>query len=301
MNFLFASSHRLAIPIAKSLSEIAGFKGCLTNPDKPKGRNRELQPNDFSSELISSDFGIFKPGSDFELKEVLLNYEIDLVVTCAYGKLITDALLVLPKYGWLNIHFSHLPKFRGAAPVQRAIWAGESNIGFSIFKMDSGLDTGDIAVIRDFEFNEHEKASEVLRKLTFEAIPETIKIINNIQTQVFTKQAEFGASNAPKISRPERKIVFSNLAAEEFLRYRAMDMNGGVYGIFRGAECTLSFLEIREKDLPVGQVVVSGKEVLVGFLDRAVVIDKVKFPGKKEMSAIDWINGARIHPGERFE
>ena len=139
MTIFFASSSSVGIPIARELLKEKLVDGFISNPDKPAGRNREIQPNLFAIWAETTNLKVHKPTNNLELKTIIENSE--LILTCSYGLLINADLLSIPKLGWLNVHFSLLPKYRGAAPVQRAIQNGDSETGYSVFRMEEGLDT----------------------------------------------------------------------------------------------------------------------------------------------------------------
>lgn len=301
MNFAFASSHALATPIALSLKELEGFSGFISNPDMPYGRSKELRPNTFVQSINSFKDSIFKPADSEELSKILIEKKLDLVVTCAYGKLIPATILELPKYGWLNVHFSKLPALRGAAPVQRGILEGRQKFGYSIFKMEKGLDTGPIAATKEIVFNENEKCSEILNLLALESIPDTVRIIENIASQKFTPQAEIGASYAKKISRADRKIDLSNTADAEFNRYRAMDINGGVFLLFREQEMGVTITGVSNKKLARGAFLLEDGFLYIGCKSESLTISKIKPAGKREMEVKAWFNGVRTTAGDVFE
>ncbi|NBY38101.1 MAG: methionyl-tRNA formyltransferase, partial [Actinobacteria bacterium] len=113
----------------------------ISTPDAPSGRGRTLAPNEFAT-YFASDIRLAKPETQDDLSRLLSEKKIDIAIAIAYGKLIKKSALETPSYGWINLHFSLLPKWRGAAPVQRAIMANEQEIGLTIFKLDEGMDTG---------------------------------------------------------------------------------------------------------------------------------------------------------------
>ena len=307
MNFLFASSHSLAIPIAKSLLKVPGFSGFLTKPDALSGRDRSLRENSFSFGVIDLGRPIFKADSASEISKLLIRNEIDLVITCAYGKLISEELLNIPTHGWLNIHYSSLPKWRGAAPVQRAIMAGESEIGYSIFKMDKGLDTGAVLFREVFNFSNEESCSRVLEKLSNLAATKIVELLKEINNWKFQIQDEEGATLDPKILKEERRLNIHESAMSLVNKVRALDINGGAFLIFRGENLNIQEAIINDESendsnsQSLGEIFNSNGKILIKVGTGLIEVLRLQSPGKKSLLAKDWLNGANLLPGEKVE
>ena len=140
--------------------------GILTNPDKPTGRGQKIEANNLALWAEENGFTTYKPSNSAEVESIVSELKPDLVVTIAYGQLIKKSALTIPLYGWINIHFSALPKWRGAAPVQHAIMHGDSQIGVSIFKLDEGMDTGPVYVTKLTDIDANETTTELLQRLS---------------------------------------------------------------------------------------------------------------------------------------
>ena len=151
MKLLVASSSPVAKPLITALfaSKKHEFGGLITNPDKATGRGMQIEANELALWASSEKISISKPESNDDLKSLLLSARTDLVITIAYGKLIPQDLLQLPKFGWINVHFSKLPKWRGAAPVQWAILSGDKTSGITVFQLDKGMDRSNLFNSRD--------------------------------------------------------------------------------------------------------------------------------------------------------
>lgn len=212
MRILFAGTPNVALPalewIFASEHELVGV---LTRPAAAQGR---------SSELIDSPVAIFAKTHSIpiynsidlpETKEAIQS--ADLVVVIAYGKLISKEFLQMPKHGWINVHFSILPKYRGAAPVQRAIWNGEESTGISIFQLDPGMDTGPIFIQKTVSIFEMESSGECLIRLSQivpEMLDQTLLKILNLEPPL--PQSEENSSLAPKIDKSELRIDWNSSA-----------------------------------------------------------------------------------------
>ena len=151
------------------LMETKAVSGVITSPDKPSGRGQKLSENEFAQFCSKLNLPVFKPASHTELNEMLSLQKPDLVITVAYGRLIKKAELQIPKYGWLNIHFSLLPRWRGAAPVQYAILNGDQDTGVTVFKLDEGMDTGPIYSQSVYKLLGKESTQELLEVLSSNA------------------------------------------------------------------------------------------------------------------------------------
>ena len=156
MRIAVASSSLIALPTIERLSHNHEISLLISTPDTPAGRGQVLTPNVFS-EYFKADSRLVKPTTSHELVDVLSRQSIDLAIAIAYGKLLNKETLNATQYGWINLHFSLLPKWRGAAPVQRAMMAGETELGFTIFKLDEGMDTGPIYSQRTHRLDPHQK------------------------------------------------------------------------------------------------------------------------------------------------
>lgn len=229
---------------------------------------------------------------------------IDLVVTIGYGVILPVEILLVPRFGFINLHFSHLPSWRGAAPVQRAILNGDKEIGVTVFALDSGMDTGPIYVQQDIRIQPYENAGELLDRLAIlgpEVIAETLAMIESGVSA--TPQSSDGVSYAPKISKEEARITWNRSVIEVDRHIRAFTPDPGAWTSWRNS--TLRIDRARPfpiaHELAAGCVAVQNSDVIVGCADgSALVIEEVTPAGKKAMSAKSWANGARIANGESF-
>ena len=302
MKILFASSSLLAKPVLDYLSKAnINLVGALSMPDAPKGRGREIAENDFSRLCHEYGLTVYKPQTSDELLDVLSNTEADLVITLAYGKLIRTRELAKPKYGWLNIHFSLLPRWRGAAPAQRAIEAGDRRTGVTVFKLDEGLDTGPIYATADYELKGNEDSSSLLVALSESSVMplrKALEMISNNQAPL--PQSEAGTTIAPKLSKEEGKIDWElkNIELERkiraFLPWPAAWTHLGEQRIsILAARCVTA-------DLKPGEI--SASQILsVGCGEGALEILSLKPEGKRAMSAAEWLRGARLTPSSKFQ
>jgi methionyl-tRNA formyltransferase len=229
---------------------------------------------------------------------------VDLVVTIGYGVILPVEILVLPRFGFINLHFSLLPAWRGAAPVQRAILSGEEKTGVSVFALDSGMDTGPIYVQREVLINPNENAEELLNRMAVigpEVIAETLKLIESGTPP--TPQGGVTATYAAKISKEDARIIWNRDAIDIDRQIRAFTPEPGAWTLWRNSMLHIDRARPFPSDhqLTPGTVLVLGGHVLVGCAEgEALILEEVTPAGKKMMSAKSWANGARIVKGESF-
>lgn len=288
LDWLSASEHDLSLVI--------------TRPDKPAGRGRALKESIVGQWASAHHIQCVKPVSSEDLYESLAL--IDLVVTIGYGVILPIEILGVPRYGFINLHFSLLPAWRGAAPVQRAILNGDERLGVTVFSLDSGMDTGPVYVQREVPVEPYENAGEVLEAMAAlgpETISETLAIIEAGVLPI--PQSDTGVSYAPKISKEDARISWNENALDVDRQIRAFTPDPGAWTTFRNATIRVDrarpFLTDHERE--PGSVEVQNGSVVVSCSDGStVIIEEVTPAGKKTMSAKSWANGARIAEGERF-
>lgn len=274
----------------------------ITRPDRPAGRGRALRTSVVAEWCSSHAIECVKPVASVELLETIAF--IDLVVTIGYGVILPVEILAVPRYGFINLHFSHLPAWRGAAPVQRAILNGDQEFGVTVFVLDSGMDTGPIYVQRDISIAPYETAGELLNRMATlgpEVIAETLTMIESGTPP--TPQSNEGISYAPKISKDDARVVWTKHAMDVDRHVRAFTPEPGAWTTWRNSILRLDRARLvsLEYGLAPGSVSVQNGNLIVGCADAsALIIEEVTPAGKKIMSAKSWANGARIVSGENF-
>lgn len=296
MRILFAGTPNVALPalewIFASEHELVGV---LTRPAAAQGR---------SSELIDSPVAIFAKTHSIpiynsidlpETKEAIQS--ADLVVVIAYGKLISKEFLQMPKHGWINVHFSILPKYRGAAPVQRAIWNGEEATGISIFQLDPGMDTGPIFIQKTVSIFEMESSGECLIRLSQivpEMLDQTLLKILNLEPPL--PQSEENSSLAPKIDKSELRIDWNSSAITIKNMIRALNPTPRARTTFRENE--IYILEVAVSDnkstQPPGTIFAVNQHLYAATKELDIEIIKVQSSGKKVMSGSEWCRGVQM-------
>ncbi|CAB4612681.1 unannotated protein [freshwater metagenome] len=267
--------------------------GLITNPDKATGRGQNIKANSLAQWAQSHQITVETPNDNEQLKQSLQRLNPDLVITIAYGRLIPITLLNLPKCGFINLHYSVLPKYRGAAPVQHAIMDGLKSTGVSIFQLDSGMDTGPIYAQQECEITNEDVTSTLIEKLNRVGVDLLLETLSKIQSEVSPiPQSEKGISYAPKISKEEGHINWSENHISVQNRYRALSENPGVFTIYQGQRVRINQMIPAEiTDLKIGSFTVIDGKFFVGTSGNSLEIIKLTPEGRKMMSGLDFYNG----------
>ncbi|MSZ54343.1 MAG: methionyl-tRNA formyltransferase, partial [Actinobacteria bacterium] len=274
-------------------SEQVDLIGLITNPDKATGRGQNIKANSLAQWAQSHQITVETPNDNEQLKQSLQRLNPDLVITIAYGRLIPITLLNLPKCGFINLHYSVLPKYRGAAPVQHAIMDGLKSTGVSIFQLDSGMDTGPIYAQQECEITNEDVTSTLIEKLNRVGVDLLLETLSKIQSEVSPiPQSEKGISYAPKISKEEGHINWSENHISVQNRYRALSENPGVFTIYQGQRVRINQMIPAEiTDLKIGSFTVIDGKFFVGTSGNSLEIIKLTPEGRKMMSGLDFYNG----------
>lgn len=301
MRIAVAASPEVAIPTIEAImSSSHQLVRVISQPDKPAGRGRVMTPTPVSMWAVNAGIDLVKPDSVAELAQSV--EDCDCVITIGYGKLLSKEILAIPRYGFLNLHFSLLPRWRGAAPVQRSIEAQDSVSGVTVFLLDEGMDTGPIYTVHRFALDSDITSDELLKELGELGVDAVLETLEKIEAGVRpTPQDSAGATRAHKLSRSEGEIDW-NLEAEVLsAKIRAFTSNPGAWTTFRGSVLKIASPKISQVELAPGEIALIDKKVLIGTGSLALEIGIVTAHGKQPIEASAWANGARLVTGERCE
>ncbi len=301
MKILVASSSDIAIPLVEDIvkSEQHEFCGLLSNIDKATGRGQSIRSNNLAEWAKNSGVKIYQSASANDIKQIVAEVLPDVVITIAFGQIIKEDSLKIPKNGWLNVHFSKLPKWRGAAPVQHAILNGESSTGISIFQLEKGMDTGPVYVFEDVIIQDNEKTPEVLNKMSLMVPDLVLKTLEMISGNVPPiPQSGENTSYASKISKEDGKLDWNNKSLDIFNKFRAFYGNPGVWTILNEKRIVINNMRISvQENLFPGQVLISASQLMVGTAHGAIEILELTPAGRKTMSASEFIRGLLVKDG----
>jgi len=296
LKVVVASSSPVAIPLISALNASSTYQllGLLTNPDKATGRGMHVVANELAIWAEKIDINIQKPENNDDLKEIIESIKPEIVITIAYGRIIPLELLDMPKFGWINVHFSLLPRWRGAAPVQWAILSGDQETGITVFKLDKGMDTGPLYLEQATPINSKESSNDLLSRLSEIGSDLAIKSLELISEGVIPKpQSSNGITLAPKISKNDGKIDWQQNSDQVVNRFRALSSNPGVWSLLGELRIKIDSLVAVSfpNQIEPADIVVDGERLLVGVLDGAIEILIITPAGRSQMSAAEFIRG----------
>ncbi len=300
MRIIVAATPAVAIPTLDALrSSNHDLVSVITRPDAPAGRGRTLQQTEVADWADTNGVLVHKPIDKESLGELVGG--VDLVVTIGYGALIPLEILEIPKFGFINLHFSLLPRWRGAAPVQRAIEAGDTVTGVTVFQLDAGMDTGPIYQRVEMEMPIDVSSDQLFDILAEFGVDPVLKTLDQISSgDLPVPQSEDGATRALKLTKEEGRIDWSASALEISRKISAFNSNPGAWSQFRGETIKVNRVSLSDKSLAAGSLQIIEKSVYVGTATTALQILEVTPSGKAKMDAISWSNGARISPSDEL-
>lgn len=294
-----ASSSLVAQSAIESLKKTANIDlvCIISNPDKPAGRGQALTENPLAQWANQVGMAVKKPLDDAEVSRVLIEDKIDLLITIAYGHILSGSVLEIPTYGCINLHFSLLPKYRGAAPVQWALLNGDNETGVSVFKLEIGMDTGPIFAQKAVPISDQDTTTSLLSKLIpvgVELIDDAIFMLENNQPPKI--QDTTLASMAPKIKKDDGRINWQMPASSIYNQYRALGENPGLFTELAGSRVRINQIALDKGErFPFGSINLVGNRLLVGTSDSSLEVISLTPEGRKPMRGIDFYNGLRNH------
>ena len=313
LRIIFCGTPAFGLPALEALLKHPRFsvEAVITQPDRPRGRGQQRAESPIKEAAVKADIPAHQPekiraGATAEwMKQI----SPDAVVIIAYGQIISRDLLDIPRLGWINLHGSLLPKYRGAAPVQRAVLAGETKTGLTTMRIDAGLDTGPILEQREMEIRPDETAPELMARMSeigAAMVVDTLLKLERGESQP-RPQDDSQASYAPPIKKEEGLVDWRKSAAEIYNGIRAFEPWPGAYTRFRGKLCHVWGKPATGFALEFGAVAESGKIVRHG---RALAVacggktflelEAVRPEGRKRVTASEFANGARLTGDDRF-
>jgi methionyl-tRNA formyltransferase len=302
MRLVFAGTPEVAVPaldaIAASDHELVGV---VTRPDAPSGRGRKLTPSPVALRAEELGVPVLKPEHprDPEFQAALRALEPDCCPVVAYGALLPQSALDIPPYGWVNLHFSVLPHWRGAAPVQHAIWNNDEVTGATTFRIVKELDAGPTFGVMTERIRPDDTSGDLLERLAEGGAGLLVATLDGIadgSVQAWPQQAE-GVSFAPKISVEDARVDWTRPAIAVDCQVRSCTPAPGAWTTYAGERVKVGPVTITDQTLPVGQLEVGKAHVLVGTGTHAVRLGAVQAHGKKQMAAADWARGLRFEAG----
>lgn len=307
MRLVFAGTPEpAAVALERLIASRHEVVAVLTRPDARKGRGRTLHPSPVKEVAEKHGIEVLTPGSlkrDDEIRSRLAAINPDAIPVVAYGNLIPADMLDIPAHGWVNLHFSLLPAWRGAAPVQAAILNGDERTGATTFRIDEGLDTGDVLGTMSETIRPTDTADDLLTRLAYAGADLLVETMDALEdgTAAPQPQPEDG-TYAPKIATADARVDWQAGSNEVDRAVRAYTPGPGAWTQLAGERFKIGpVTPAGAAELAPGEVAFGKNEVRVGTGDGDVVLGTVQPPGKKMMAAADWARGLNDQEGVVFQ
>ncbi|MFO7766161.1 MAG: methionyl-tRNA formyltransferase [Pelovirga sp.] len=305
---VFMGTPEFALPTLQGLLDAGvNLVGVYTQPDRPKGRGKKMAASPVKELALTHQVPVFQPERlrKPEAVEELRQLAPDLIVVVAYGQILPKSVLEIPRFQCINVHASLLPKYRGAAPINKAIVDGETETGVTTMLMDVGLDTGAMLVTRRTPIGADETAGEVHDRLALlgrEAMEETLRLL--CAGQLTPQEQDDAASTyAPMMSREDGLIDWSRNARSIHNQVRGLDPWPGAYSYLDGQVLKIAGTRVDEEaaGFPGEVLRADSSGITVACGQGALVIGELQLPGKKRLPARDFLSGYPLFPGTRLE
>jgi len=315
MRIVFCGTPQFAVPSLKYLLEQSALEivAVITQPDRPRGRGQEISFSAVKEAALAAKVAVHQPEKirAAESEDLLRQLAPDCVVIIAYGQIIPARLLPIPKLGWINLHASLLPKYRGAAPINWVIANGEIRTGVTTMRIDAGMDTGEMLLQREIAIGAQETAPELAARLSQAGAPLMAETLRGLAGGTITPKTQnhAEASYAPMLKKEDGGIDWKRPAVEIYNRMRGFAPWPGAYTTFRGQNCQVWGEPVSKErgllsgasEAAPGTLTLEKNELLVGCGDATVLsVRLVQMEGRKAVKAADFANGARLKSRERF-
>lgn len=309
MKIVFMGTPQAAVPTLKRiLDDGHEVVAVWTQPDRPSGRGNKLKAPPVKELALEKGLTVHQPIKIRSKKSIQLfkSHDADVAVVVAYGRILSKSYLTAFRMGCINVHFSLLPKYRGAAPVNWAIVNGETQTGITTMKMDLGLDTGDILLQSETEIGRQENSIELMERLAIDGADILSETLDNIDGLESVKQNHDEASLAPIMSKDDGLIDWEQSAINISNQIRGFQPFPRSYTNYKGEKLTIwkSFKveseELNFENTENGQILIAnGDELIVSCGDQTFLkIEELQMPGKRRMQTRDLLNGVKLEVGE---
>src|SRR5260370_23689201 len=317
MRIVFCGTPSFAVPTLKHLLAQKDFEvaGVITQPDRPRGRGHEVSFSAVKEAALAAKVAVHQPEKirAAESEALLRKLAPDYVMIIAYGQIVPARLLPIPQLGWINLHASLLPKYRGAAPINWAVVNGETRTGLTTMRIDAGMDTGEMLLQREVEIGPNETAPELAIRMAELGAPLMAETLRGLSAGTIASkpQNHAEASYAPMLKKEDGRIDWKRPALEIYNRMRGFAPWPGAYTAFHGQTCHVWSEVVSNEgsaslpsgaDAPgPGTLHFEKNELFVSCGDATVLrVRAVKLDGRKQVSAGEFANGARLKSSERF-
>jgi methionyl-tRNA formyltransferase len=310
LRIVFCGTPEFALPSLRRLIAEPDFEiaGVVTQPDRPRGRGQEIQTSPVKDAAVAAGIAVYQPEKikSNEGYEYFRRVAPDTVVIIAYGQIISQQLIAIPRLGWINLHASLLPKYRGAAPIHWAIVNGEKRTGLTTMQIDASLDTGPTLLKCETEIGADETAPQLTARLAEAGAPlivETLRKLASGEIQL-APQDNSQATLAPILTKEDGRLDWSLTARKIYNRIRGLQPWPGGFTTFRGKTCRIwgqALQRVAAGGTP-GDILPTEEEGLLVICGGETVlrVEHVQLEGRNRVTDAQFLSGARIVPGERF-
>lgn len=308
MNIVFMGTPDFAVYSLKALIQKHNVVACISQPDKPKGRGKKMQPTPVKIVAEENNIPVYQPDriKDDEFCDFLESIDADLFVVVAYGQILSERILNMPKYGCINVHGSMLPKYRGAAPIQWAVLNGDKSTGVTIMYMDKKCDTGDMILKRTMPVDDDDTYGTLHDKMApigAEVLIEAIDLIESGKAER-TKQNDDEATYASMINKSMGNIDWSKSADTIKCLINGLNPMPGAYSFYNGDMLKIWKASIVEAPYGNdGEIIAVDKKkgLTVKCGSNALLIEEIQAKGGKRMRTADYLRGHSVNVGDCFE
>jgi methionyl-tRNA formyltransferase len=311
MRIVFCGTPHFAVPtfihlLAQPDIEIAAV---ITQPDRPRGRGHEISASPVKEAALAASVPVHQPEKirSPEAQDFLQRLAPDCIVIIAYGQIIPSHLLNIPKLGWINLHASLLPKYRGAAPINWAIANGETETGITSMRIDAGMDTGDILLQEEMDIAPEETAPELAESMAEAGAPLVVDTLRRLtEGKLVPRPQNNGeATYAPLLKKEDGRIDWNRPAQEIYNRMRGFALWPGAYTTFRGQTCHLWAEPFSLRTLTgsaPGTIFTENGQILIACGHATLLrLLSIKVEGRNRIPSVEFANGARLTERERFD
>lgn len=301
MRVVFAGSPEVALPALEVVAQRASEVLVISQPDRPTGRQRTLTPTAVSRYALNHRLPLERPESADQLRDCVADFMPDLGITVAYGRILRPEVLQLPRLGWWNVHFSLLPRWRGAAPVQHALLAGDTQTGVTVFALDTGVDTGPVLHQEGHSIRPGMTAGELLGQLSRLGARALNSTLDASEAGTLSPIEQAGPTTlAPKLVREDGRVTSQLSVSDALRRFGATTPEPGCFLTLAGQSLPITIHQMEHSaellGLSAGQLAATRRGVAVGLSDGEVTLLRVQPAGKRAMPALDWWRGVHGNP-----
>jgi methionyl-tRNA formyltransferase len=309
LRIIFCGTPAFAVPALRQLIAQPDFQiaGVITQPDRPRGRGGEISVSPVKNVALEAGLPVYQPERIKEeaAQEYFRNVAPAVVVIIAYGQIVPARLIAMPRLGWINLHGSLLPKYRGAAPIHWAIANGETRTGLTTMQINAGLDTGPMLLKYETEIGPDETSPELYSRLAEAGAPLMVETLRGIASGALVPipQDDSQKTFAPPLKKEDGRIDWSLDAPHIYNRMRGFQPWPGAFTAFREKTCHVwgkPGKEAPENAAPGTLLIESGEVQVAAGNGTSLQLESVQMEGRKKVTAREFANGARLVPGDKF-